>query len=489
MKKEIIFFCALLFCCMILRAGEPEVLWELTGKSLPVIQLPQGSELLEGNVLKVKGPAQPFAPVDASLLRGRTVTVECMVRGKNIGQTQLDCLRLAPNYQPFDRFRENWGYRPMRPVPMKETGWVRWYGTWHIPDYAGNFNLVFGHAGKDGVAEYKDVRILNVPLPALAKPEKFDPAKHKTRYRGAVAGRLRSEEDFRYFAEELGGNLLRWQFLHGGPESFKSAEEYLTWGRARIRELQEKLPFFRKYNIRFVIDLHRGAGQVNAINNNLNLWEKAQQDAMIQLWREIALAFKDEPLVYGYDLLNEPNDKNYDVRSGALDRERLYEAMAKAVREIDPETPVIFQESYQFNAFDIPNAIYSPHTYEPGEYTHQGVIHNLDPLKYPDPAKGWDRAFLKRMAQPIRDFQLKYNVRIYVGEFGCVAWAKGSEQWFKDWISIFEEYNWDWTYHAYREALLWSVEHDGPSRRQMRPAENTLRKQVITEALKKNREK
>lgn len=487
MKTHLLVFVS--FLAALLSAAEPEILWELTAEKLPVLQLPQGAELLSGNILKVRGPAQPFAPVDASLLRGRSVTVECMVRGEKLGQGALDCLRLVPNYLPSDKFRENWGYRPMRPIPTEKTDWVRWHGTWHIPDYAGNFNLVFAHAGKDGTAEYKDVRILNIPLPEMAKPARFNPAEHRTRYRGAVVGRLRTEEDFRVFAEEFGGNLMRWQFLHGGPAEFESPEQYLEWGRARIRELQEKLPWFRKYNIRFVIDLHRGAGQVNAINNNLGLWDKARQEAMIQLWREIAQAFKDEPLVYGYDLLNEPGDKNYDVRSGALDRERLYETIAKEVRKIDPKTPVIVQNSYQLVPLAVPNVIYSPHTYEPGEYTHQGVIGNgRSGSAYPDPAKGWNREFLKRMVQPLREFQLKYNVKIYVGEFGCVAWAKGAEQWFKDWISIYEEYGWDWTYHAYREALLWSVEHAGPSRREMKPAPDTPRKQVILNALKRNRE-
>ena len=93
----------------LLSAAEPEVLWELSAEKLPVLQLPQGAELLSGNILKVRGPAQPFAPVDASLLRGRSVTVECMVRGEKLGQGALDCLRLVPNYLPSDKFRENWG--------------------------------------------------------------------------------------------------------------------------------------------------------------------------------------------------------------------------------------------------------------------------------------------------------------------------------------------------------------------------------------------
>ncbi len=472
-------------------ALEPNVLWEFScgNPSIPIMQLPSGAELLPGNILRVTGPAKAIAPIDGAVLRGRTVMLECFVRGERLCQAQGDALKLEPTYPENGKYRENWGYRPPNVQPVEHTAeWQRYYGTVHIPSYAGNFNLVFAHAGKDGVAEYKDVRILEVPQPKQAPPRAFVPAEHVTRYRGAVVGRINTDEDFRVFAEEWGGNLMRWQFLQGGPEQFASGEEYLDWGRKRIKELQERMHFFRKYNIRIVIDLHRGAGVVNAINNNLGLWNKTRQDAMIQLWREIAAAFKGEPLIYGYDLLNEPGDRDYDVRSGALSYDMLYDTIAREVRKIDPVTPIIIQPSYGWLCYDIPNVIYSPHIYEPGEYTHQSVIGNgAIGACYPDANKGWNREWLKQLVQPMRDFQLKYNARIYVGEFGCVAWAKGAEQWLADWISIFEEYGWDWTFHAYREAWLWSVEHEGPSRREMKPAEDiTPRGKVLRDALRRN---
>ena len=71
--------------------------------------------------------------------------------------------------------------------------------------------------------------------------------------------------------------------------------------------------------------------------------------------------------------------------------------------------------------------------------------------------------YLRGILKPVRDFQLKHGARIYVGEFSAVAWAPGAEKYLEDCIALFEEYGWDWTYHAFREWQGWSVEHEGDS--------------------------
>lgn len=54
--------------------------------------------------------------------------------------------------------------------------------------------------------------------------------------------------------------------------------------------------------------------------------------------------------------------------------------------------------------------------------------------------------------------------------FGCLAvtlsvfagepspWAEGADAYLRDCISLFEEYGWDWSYHAFREWSGWDVE-------------------------------
>ncbi len=69
--------------------------------------------------------------------------------------------------------------------------------------------------------------------------------------------------------------------------------------------------------------------------------------------------------------------------------------------------------------------------------------------------------------ESVREFQLAYNVHIYVGEFSAIRWAPGAAKYLSDCIDLFEEYNWDWTYHAFREWDGWSIEHGELDRREL----------------------
>ena len=103
--------------------------------------------------------------------------------------------------------------------------------------------------------------------------------------------------------------------------------------------------------------------------------------------------------------------------------------------------------------------IYQVHMYVPGEFTHQGVYGSSTGVRYPGKigATEWNKEQLRKVLQPVREFQLAYNVHIYVGEFSAIRWAPGDSayRYLKDCIELFEEYGWDWTYHAYREWDGW----------------------------------
>ena len=88
----------------------------------------------------------------------------------------------------------------------------------------------------------------------------------------------------------------------------------------------------------------------------------------------------------------------------------------------------------------------------------------------------------------IIEFQKKHGVKIYVGEFSVVSWAPGGAQYLKDCMELFEEYGWDWSYHAFREWAGWSVEHAGSTRKTIRRIGDTDRKQVLLDFLKRNKE-
>ena len=126
--------------------------------------------------------------------------------------------------------------------------------------------------------------------------------------------------------------------------------------------------------------------------------------------------------------------------------------------------------------------------YYPHAYTHQGVGQK-DPdkfktLAYPNVGRGWNKEYLKEKLAPVLDFQKRHGAIIYVGEFSAIAWAPNAEQYLADCISIFEEYGWSWTYHAFREWHGWDVEREADGPLETKPSPNNARKKVLLQGIR-----
>ena len=165
---------------------------------------------------------------------------------------------------------------------------------------------------------------------------------------------------------------------------------------------------------------------------------------------------------------------------------------AEAVREIDPVTPIIVEANHwalpdafsYLSPLAMDNVIYQVHFYDPHDFTHQGVGGRPIGPKWPDPEKNWTRDRLREILRPVRAFEARHHAKIYVGEFSAAAGADGAENYLRDCMALFNEYGWDWTYHAFREWNWWSVEHEGPDPKHMAPAtDDTPRKRALLEGL------
>ena len=93
--------------------------------------------------------------------------------------------------------------------------------------------------------------------------------------------------------------------------------------------------------------------------------------------------------------------------------------------------------------------------------------------------------------KPWIEFQIAHpGTRILVGEFSCILWSKGADKYIRDAIEIFEEYGWDWCYHAYREWQAWDVEYthvgDYEHRKWVKATEDTNRKKELLKGLSHN---
>ena len=171
----------------------------------------------------------------------------------------------------------------------------------------------------------------------------------------------------------------------------------------------------------------------------------------------------------------------------------LQRKAAEIVRAIDPDTPVIVESNemdapqafWYLKPLRMDNVIYQVHVYCPGSLTHQLGAKPKDGWSaWPDEKKGWNKDYLRAQLKPVLEFQRKTGCRIYVGEFSAVAWAPGAEAYLRDCIDLFEEYGWDWSYHAFREYAGWSVEHEGEGAKSLVPAADTPRKRVLLEGFR-----
>ena len=293
-----------------------------------------------------------------------------------------------------------------------------------------------------------------------------------------------------------GANLLRWQLVRYPSEDNgnQDCEEYLDWVRANLPGTLRVLDRAQELGMKVVVDLHMVPGGRDA-DNNMPMFDNAAFAAAFQeAWRLLATACKGHPALFGYDLVNEPCQAFQVVRRDYLG---LQYDIARMVREIDPETPIII-ESNEFDsataysymsALPLPDIIYQVHCYAPFQFTHQGVKGQPAGLRYPNPERGWNREMLREYLRPVREFQLRHGARIYVGEFSAIRWAPGAEEYLRDCIALFEEYGWDWSYHAFREWDGWSVEHGEEPDDHHSVLEETTRKRVLLNGFRNNWEK
>jgi hypothetical protein len=329
-----------------------------------------------------------------------------------------------------------------------------------------------------------------------AGPSLHAAAQRRTPLRGCMLPvRATTEDDITVLAG-WGATLVRFQITRdfGKIGANSDLAEYAAWVDSRLDNLAQVLKWCAARDMKVCVDLHAPPGGIRAGDRaTAMLYDERLADAFVETWRRIATRFKGHSALYGYDLVNEPKQLAF----APVNYWEIQRRAAKAIRKIDPDTAIIVESNISASpsAFSylaplaMDNMIYQLHMYAPSEYTHQGVgTHPLmkdgQPLVWPDPARGWDRDWLRRVLEPVREFQEKHQCRIYVGEFSAIAWAQGAENYLRDCIALFEEYGWDWTYHAFREWSAWSIEHEvaAPGKPPV-PSAGNPRKRALLEGL------
>ena len=457
------------------------------------------------------------APLDlAGLLgdgRGLILTIHLRANGVTKPAHEWNGVKFMLRYQDADTGKTHF---PGASIPIGTYGWRTVTNrvnilTAPVNPVDGRATLVLGLQESTGRVEFdldslsiatEDVGVCRVNEDWIVRyPDEEDAAQRRRPLRGCMLPARATTEDDIETLHQWGATLVRFQIERNwtGVDAEQDLAEYATWVDSRLDNLAEILEWAKARGMKVCVDLHSPPGGKRAGDRAMNMFFKEKYaDAFVETWRRIAMRFAGHPALYGYDLVNEPIQRE----PVPFSYWELQRRAAEAIREIDPDTPIVVEsnlgcvaESYRYlSPLAMDNVIYQVHLYKPYEYTHQGVWGNPRelgglPLAWPDPSRGWTRDHLRRVLAPVRAFQEKHRCRIYVGEFSAVSWAPGAENYLRDCIALFEEYGWDWTYHAFREWGAWSVEHEAvePGRANsanFRPSPDNPRKRVLLDGFR-----
>ena len=195
-----------------------------------------------------------------------------------------------------------------------------------------------------------------------------------------------------------------------------------------------------KYGLYVIIDLH-GAHGTQATQSviagepaDASLWKKAEnKDRMVEWWKQVAMRYKDQPAVAGYDLLNEAFSAPFD------DMIKLYDRLYREIRAIDPKH-ILFLEDGLIGFHRMPL---------PGDMGWENVVYSFH--YYPQDRKEG----LEAAATHFHKFNrsaLYYGVPTYVGEFNTIQGDRGGASAFLRYCEVFEYYGWSWTFWTYKKA-------------------------------------
>jgi hypothetical protein len=216
--------------------------------------------------------------------------------------------------------------------------------------------------------------------------------------------------------------------------------------------------------------------------NHLNdtVWEnQTAQDAWANMWKYTAARYRNRGTVVGYDLMVEPNANAvffdmywppdfYPAYANTLyDWNQFYPHIVKAIREVDPDTPILVGAMSwsqidwlpYLAPTDDPRIVYTFHQYTPHDYTHQYPDEEGDlPVTYPGKldlngdgeTDSLDRVWLESLLSPATEFRSTHGQPVAVNEYGVMRFEPGAVRYLNDLMELLEELGinhalWAWT--------------------------------------------
>ncbi len=240
-----------------------------------------------------------------------------------------------------------------------------------------------------------------------------------------------TREDIRYI-RKTGMNTIRMPFHY----KLFTDEDYMGLSASQdgFQRLDSLVSWCRESDIYLILDMHDAPGGQTGDNIDDSYgypWlmiSEASQQQFAEIWKKIADHYKNEQLILGYDLLNEPIATYFPEEKAKLNAalEPLYKRAVAAIREVD-KNHIVLLGGAQWN----------------GNFR---VFHDSkfdDKLMYTCHRYWCDT--LQANIQDFVSFRDSVNLPIYMGETG-----ENKDQWIGAWTRLMERNNIGWTYWPFK---------------------------------------
>jgi endoglucanase len=233
-----------------------------------------------------------------------------------------------------------------------------------------------------------------------------------------------------HYLKSIGMNSIRVPFNY----RMFAQEEYMgACDSSRgFRYLDRVINWCKREKLPLILDMHCAPGGQTGDNIDDGygypfLMESVQSRAQCaRIWKRIATRYKNESIIIGYDLLNEPIAHFFDKEKLNPQLEPLYKQITKAIREVD-KNHIIFLGGAQWNS-----------NFQPfGPPFDTKLVYTFH--------KYWTPPTLEVIKDYI-DFSNKYNVPIYCGETG-----ENDDEWVEAFRKLMDSSQVGWHFWPYKK--------------------------------------
>ena len=290
-----------------------------------------------------------------------------------------------------------------------------------------------------------------------------------------------------------GANVIRLQMYPREMASAQGKTLEQAWPSI-LTTLDDTVSRANAVGLKVIVDMHQAPFPYPISERTTDLWNSPDLEPyFVDAWNRIATKLKPRSAgIWGFDLFNEPEIIGQSTAPAQW--RPLATKLTQNIHGIAPDIWVIWdpgpngQAKGYVNLTPLPDrkVIYTAHDYRPHEFTHQCLRGWPCPASYP--YNGYNKTSRINQLKPIRDFQLKYNVPILIGEFSVIRNAPAADAvlWLTEAVEMYEANGWSWVYHAFREWNGWSLEHDNNLSNTTPVSATTDRGAVIKSAMQKN---